>query len=221
LDQKFRLRDHRDPTSQNRDPPSGRLSTWSRPGQEGKNLEVEVYSGAEKVQLFLNEKLIGEQPTGRAQEFKATFSVPYAAGTLKAVGIRGDKPVAESVLTTAGNAVGLRLTADRTQIQADGEDLSFVTVEAVDAQGRFQPHADQEVQFFISGPGVITAVGNGDGQDAASYQGNSRKLFDGRALVVIRTSRDAGPIKLTAGTSGLTDGAVTIDSQAAQLRPEL
>ena len=197
------------------------LATWSWPGEEGKDLQVEVYSGAEKVQLFLNDKLIGEQPTGREQEFKATFSVPYAPGTLKAVGIRGDKPVAENVLTTAGNAAGLRLTADRTQVQADGEDLSFVTVEAVDAQGRFQPHADQEVQFSVSGPGVIAAVGNGDGQDAASYQGNSRKLFDGRALVVIRTSRNAGPIKLSASSSGLTDGSVTLDARATKPRLEL
>src|SRR3954453_20321210 len=140
------------------------LASWSWPGQEGKDLQVEVYSGAEKVQLFLNDKLIGEKSTGREQEFKATFSVPYAPGTLKAVGLRGDRAVAESVLTTASEAAKLRLTPDRTEVNADGEDLSFVTVEAVDSQGRFQPHADQEVQFSLSGPGAIAAVGNGDGQ---------------------------------------------------------
>ena len=53
------------------------LPSWNWPGQEGKELQVEVYSGAEKVQLFLNDKLIGEKPTGREQEFKAVFSVPY------------------------------------------------------------------------------------------------------------------------------------------------
>ena len=70
------------------------LHSWTWPGQEGKPLEVEVYSGAEKVQLFLNDKLIGEKPTGRAQEFKAVFAVPYAPGVLKAVGLRGDRVVA-------------------------------------------------------------------------------------------------------------------------------
>ena len=112
------------------------LSSWSWPGEEGKELEVEVYSGAEKVRLYLNDKLIGEKPTGRGQEFKAVFPVPYAPGTLKAVGLRGDRVVAENLLTTVGPAVRLRLTADRTVLQADGEDLSFVTVEAVDAEGR-------------------------------------------------------------------------------------
>jgi beta-galactosidase len=68
---------------------------------------------------------------------------------------------------------------------------------------------------------VIAAVGNGDGQDGASYQGDRRKLFQGRAQVVIRTSREAGAIKLTAKTSGLGDGSVTIQSKAAPSRPEL
>ena len=197
------------------------VSTWTWPGQEGKELQVEVYSGAERVQLFLNDKLIGEKPTGRDEEFKAAFSVPYTPGTLKAVGYRDGRAVAEHVLATTGNPVALRLVADRTAVQADGEDLSFVAVEAVDAQGRLEPNADQEVQFSISGPGVIAAVANGDGQDEASYQGDRRKLFQGRALVVVRTSRQAGPIKLTATTRGLRDGSVTIEAQAAQPLPEL
>jgi beta-galactosidase len=194
---------------------------WSWPGQEGKELQVEVYSGAEKVRLFLNDKLIGERPTGRDQEFKATFSVPYTPGTLKAVGIRGDQPVAESVLTTAGNAIGLRVTADRTVVQANGQDLSFLVVEAVDADGRLQPHADQELQFSISGPGVIAAVGNGDGQDDTSYQSDRRKLFQGRALVVVRTSKQSGPITVKARTPGLSDGSVTIQAKAVEQRAEL
>ena len=76
-------------------------------------MQVEVYSGVEKVRLFLNGKLIGEAPTGREQEFKATFDVPYAARPLRAVGIKGDRAVAEYVQTTAGQPARLRLTADR------------------------------------------------------------------------------------------------------------
>jgi beta-galactosidase len=189
------------------------LPSWSWPEQEGKELQVEVYSGAEKVQLFLNDKLIGEEPTGREQEFKAIFSVPYAPGTLKAVGIRGDRAVAESVLTTAGKAAGLRLKADRTSVRADGQDLSFVTIEAVDADGRWQPAADQEIHFSIEGPGVIAAVGNGDGQSAEAYQGDHRALFQGRALVVIRTSREPGAIRLTAEAEGLGKAEVSVEAQ--------
>src|SRR5262249_16333534 len=146
---------------------------------------------------------------------------PYTPGTLKAVGLRGDRVVAESVLTTAGKAARLRVSADRTTLQADGEDLSFVTVEAVDANGRPDLHADQEVQFEINGPSTIAAVGNGDGQDADSYHSNQRKLFQGRAMVVIRTSRQTGATKLIAKSSGLSDGSLTIDARAARLHAEL
>jgi beta-galactosidase len=197
------------------------LPSWNWAGQEGKEMQVEVYSGAEKVRLFLNDKLIGEKPTSRDQEFKATFSVPYAPGTLKAVGIRGDRAVAESALTTAGKPVKLRLTADRAMLRADAEDLSFVTVEALDADGRLQSNADQDVQFAISGAGVIAAVGNGDGQDTASYQGNQRKLFQGRALVVVRTSKSAGPIRLTATAAGLSAGTIDVHAKAGQSPLEL
>jgi beta-galactosidase len=197
------------------------LPSWSWQGQEGKEMEVEVYSGAENVRLFLNDKLIGEKPTGRDQEFKASFSVPFTPGTLKAVGVRGDRVVAESILTTAGKPVKLRLTADRTVVQADDQDLSFITVEAVDAEGRFQPNADQEVQFAIIGPGTIAAVGNGDGEDSASYQGDRRKLFQGRALVVVRASRQSGAITVTATAQSLSDGSVTIQTKAVGQRAEL
>jgi beta-galactosidase len=197
------------------------IPSWTWPGQEGKMLQVEVYSGVEKVRLFLNDKLIGEKPTGREQEFKAMFEVPYAPGTLRAVGVTGDRAVAESILTTTGQPARLRLTADRPAVQADGQDLSYITVEAVDADGRFQSNANQQVQFAISGPGVIAAVGNADGRDNESYQGTRRKLYQGRALVVIRTSKQGGPIRLTATAPGLSDAAVTIEAREPATRPEL
>jgi len=197
------------------------IPSWTWPDQEGKELQVEVYSGVEKVRLYLNEKLIGEKATGRSEEFKAMFAVPYAPGTLKAVGLRGDRAVGESVLTTAGKPARLRLTADRTTLQTGGQDMSFVSVEALDAEGRFQPNADQEVQFAISGPGVIAALGNGDGKDESPYQGDRRKLFQGRALVVVRTQAQSGTIQLTARTAGLAGNAVRIDVEPAAPRSEL
>jgi len=197
------------------------LPSWSWPGKEGRELEVEVYSGAEKVQLFLNSKLIGEKPTGLDQEFKAVFSVPYAPGTLRAVGLRGDHIVGESVLTTADKAAKLRLKADRTVLQADGEDLSFVTVEAVDANGRPDQDADQDVQFSLSGPGMIAAVGNGDGQDADSYHSDRRRLYYGRALVVIRTSKQTGRTILNAKAAGLQDASLTLEVKATPQHPEM
>ena len=198
------------------------LHSWSWPGQEGKQLDVEVYSDAEKVQLFLNNKLFGEKPTGREQEFKAVFSVPYAPGTLKAVGLRGGRVVAENVLTTAGEPVRLQVTADRTVVEANGEDLSFVSVEAVDAHGQPDLHADQEVQFEINGPGAIAAVGNGDGQDRGFLQRRSAQVLS-RTRTRCDSHVEIRPalIKLTVKSSGFSDGSLTIRAKAPQQGAEL
>ena len=197
------------------------LPSWTWPGQEGKPLIVEVYSGAESIRLTLNGKLIGEKPTGREQAFKADFDVPFEAGTLKAEGIRGGKVVASSVLETAGDAVRLKLTADRTLLDADGQDLAFVTVEAVDAKGRLQVNSNSLVHVAVSGAGTIAAVGNGDGQSKRSYAGETVDLFHGRALVVLRTTRNKGQIKLTANGDGLGAASVIVESRPAKLSPEL
>jgi beta-galactosidase len=106
-------------------------------------------------------------------------------------------------------------------VQADGQDLSFVTVEAVDAEGRFQPNADQEVQFAISGPGLIAAVANADGRDTDPYQGTRRKLYQGRALVVVRSSKQSGAIRLAVTAPGLSSSAIAIEAKAPATRAEL
>lgn len=195
------------------------LPSWTWPDREGKDMQVEVYAGTEKVRLYLNDKLVGEMPT--KEQRKALFTVPYAPGTLKAVGVNGDRVVATSVLQTAGDPVRLRLRADRNVLQADGEDLSFVTVEAVDAEGRLQPNAAAEVQFSASGPGTIVAVGNGDGTSKESYLGDHRSLFNGRALVVVRTSRTPGSIRLAASEPGMTAGEITIRTEPGSPIAEL
>jgi beta-galactosidase len=197
------------------------LPSWTWPDQEGKPLTVEVYSGAEGVRVYLNDKLIGEKPTGRDQAYKAEFEVPYAPGTLKAEGIRGAKVVAESVLQTTGKSVRLKLTADRTVLNADGQDLSYVTVEAVDENGLLQMNGDPKVNFAVSGAGTIAAVGNGDGQSMDPYSGDGCSLFHGRALVILRTSRNAGQIKLTAAGEGLGVSSLLVDSKPAPTVPQL
>jgi beta-galactosidase len=185
-------------------------------------MTVEVYSAAELVRLYLNDELIGEKLTGRDQQFKAEFEINYAPGTLKVQGLRHDRIVAESILQTAGAPVGLKISADRTALHADGQDLSFITVEAVDEKGRFQIKTNQKVHFSVSGAGTIAAVGNGDPQSLDSYSGHTMNLFNGRAMVILRTTREAGEIKLTANVDGLTTASIVLESKSpASSLPEL
>ncbi|HTP13826.1 MAG TPA: glycoside hydrolase family 2 TIM barrel-domain containing protein [Bacteroidota bacterium] len=185
--------------------------SWSWPGYEGKELQVEVYSRYPKVRLYLNAKLIGEQATAEEQQFKATLSVPYAPGELRAVGVVDSKEVESAILRTAGPAAKVRLVPDRTTISATGQDLSFVTVEVTDSAGTIDPNATNQLQFSVDGPGVIAGVGNADIKDLDSYVGTTRRAWHGRALAVVRGSRRAGTITLTVRSPGLSDAQTTIN----------
>jgi len=197
------------------------LPSWTWPGEEGKPLTIEVYSAAERVRLYLNDKLLGEKPTGREQQFKAEFEVPYAPGILKAEGLREDRAVGQSILQTTGPAVRLKLSADRATLKANGQDLAFVTVEAVDERGRLQMNSNQRVHFTIHGAGTIAALGSGDGRSQDAYSGEVFNLFNGRALVIVRTTAKSGEITLDADAEGLHASTVVIESKPGSLSPGL
>jgi beta-galactosidase len=188
--------------------------SWTWPGQEGKDLQIEVYSRCPRVQLYLNDQLLGEKPTTRQQQFKATFSVPYAAGTLRAVGMDGDKEIQRLDLTTAGEVSGLRLSADRRQLTADGQDLAFITVESLDAQGRMQPNGNQIATFKVEGAGTLAGVASGAYGTTESYQTNQRQLFNGRAQLIVRTGKNPGTITVTAEAAGLKGASVALQTNA-------
>lgn len=185
-------------------------ASWTWPGFEGKPLEVQVYSRHDAVRLYLNDKLIGEKPTTRAQKFHAIFEVPYAPGTLRTVAIKDGKEVESNTLRTAGPVAGLRLAADRTAIAADGQDLAFVTVESVDADGNVQPNGDLPITFRVDGPGINAGVASGDFGTTQPYQGNERRLFQGRAQVVIRSTRTPGTVTVHATSDGVQAATATV-----------
>ena len=187
--------------------------SWTWPGYEGKNIQVEVYSKYPKVRLYLNNKLIGEQATTEEQQFKATFTLPYAPGELKAVGVTDNKELETTILQTSGEAAKIKLMTDRTKILANGQDLSFVTVEVTNKDGNLQPNAENRLQFNVNGPGVIAGVANANTKDVGPYVGTTRKAWHGRALVVIRSTKNAGDIKLTVSSPGLTDAIVTVKAK--------
>jgi len=184
--------------------------SWTWPGYEGKDIQVEVYSKYPKVRLYHNNKLIGEQATTEEQQFKATFIVPYEPGLLSAVGVMDNQEIETTILKTSGKAAKINLIPDRTKIFADGQDLSFITIEVTDKDGLLQPNAQNQLHFNIDGPGVIAGVDNADLKDLEKYVGNTRKAWHGRALVVIRSTKNAGDIKLTVSSPGLTDAITTI-----------
>lgn len=133
---------------------------WNWPGQEGQAIKVMAASNADRVALSLNGKLIEEKPVHPFQ--MVTWEVPYAPGRLEAVAKKAGKEVARYAVETTGTPVTLRLTPDRTALNADNCDAVPVTVEALDEQGRPVPLAQNKVNFTLEGAGKILGVGNGD-----------------------------------------------------------
>ena len=187
--------------------------SWTWPGFEGKDIQVEVYSKYPKVQLYLNNKLTGEQVMSEKLEFKAVFNVIYAPGELRVVGLLDNNEVENTILRTSGSPANINLKADRTTIFANGQDLTFVSIEVTDKDGIIQPNAENRLQFKIDGPGKIVGVDNANLKDTDPYVGSSRKAWHGRALMVIRSTKKAGDITLTVSSPGLTDATITIKAE--------
>ena len=167
------------------------------------------YSNADEVELFLNGKSLGVKKKG-PEDFHVCWSVEYEPGTIRAVAKKNGEVVNEAVRRTAGEPAQIRLTADRTLIDADGDDLSFVTVEILDKDGNFCPLADNRVRFGVEGNGVIAGVDNGSQTSMERFQASERNAMYGKCLVVIRNNGKSGKIRLTASSDGLQPGTVSI-----------
>ena len=175
----------------------------------GQSVTVWVYSNADSVELFLNDKSQGSK-TISATTAHAQWSVPFATGTLQAKATKGGTVVATDTVQTAGAAAALALKADRTSIAADGRDLSFVEVDILDAQGVVVPQAKNKVDFTISGPGALVGLDAGDSTNHDSYKGTSHAAFSGKLMAIVQSSATAGKITLKATSGSLTGGSVDI-----------
>ncbi|MEP7127297.1 MAG: beta-galactosidase GalB [Chitinophagales bacterium] len=181
--------------------------------KQGEVIEVwAYYNEADEVELFLNGKSLGvRSKTGDALHVE--WKVPFETGTLKAVSRKNGSIVLTEEIKTAGSPAKILLTADRNKINADGKDLSFVTVTIQDANGNMVPDADNEVQFKISGEGFIAGVDNGSETSTESFKADHRKANHGLCLAIIQSKQNAGTIQLTASSPGLQNATLTIQSK--------
>ncbi len=185
---------------------------WNWRGSEQQPLNVSVYSSCEEVELLLNGKSLGRKKTNRSTEFKNNWQVLYAAGTLQAVGYTGGKQVNIAALKTAMKAKKLRLSADRQSIKANGQDLSYITVEVCDESGTVDPKNNALINFSLSGEGSIVAVGNADPMSTESFTRNKRKAWKGKCLVIVKAGFRPGKMVLTASSPGLNTQQITLTS---------
>jgi beta-galactosidase len=179
--------------------------------KKGDSVDVwAYYNNADEVELFLNGRSLGaKRKTG--DDLHVWWRILYEPGTVTAVSKKAGKTVLTRGIHTAGKAAKIELIADRKIINADGKDLSFVTVRITDANGNLVPDADNLVRFAVQGDAFIAGVDNGDPVSHEPFKASYRKAFYGLALAVVQSKEKKGKVTLTATADGLQNGSVTIE----------
>ncbi len=201
------------------------LPHWNWPDRVGQNVPVYVYTNGDSVELFLNGKSLGRKIKNKdarlvpyyaiIDKYRLCFNdVNYEPGELKAVAYKDGKEIGQAVMRTAGEPAKIRLTPDRTELKATGDDLCYILVEALDADGTLCPLAENMIRFKIDGPAQILGVGNGNPLSLEPFQADYRKLFYGKAMLILRTKEGQGrKIHITAESDGLKSADVTVKSR--------
>ncbi|WP_053990124.1 beta-galactosidase GalB [Mangrovimonas sp. TPBH4] len=180
---------------------------------EGETVDVwAYYNNADEVELFVNGTSQGIKKK-EGDDLHVMWRIPFEAGTVKAVSRKDGQVVLEKELKTAGEAATVKLTADRQTINADSKDLSFITVDVVDAEGNFVATAQNQLNFSIEGNGEIFAVGNGDPTNHESFKGKTHKALNGKCLVVVKSTDKAGIATLKVTSDGLQEATITVTTK--------
>ncbi|MCA0932474.1 DUF4982 domain-containing protein [Lutimonas saemankumensis] len=177
------------------------LPHWTHPGKEGKIIPVVAYTNCETAELFLNDKSLGEQEMGEGRQL--VWNVPYQKGELKVVAKNDGQIVCEKKFVTAEEEHALAVDIDRKEVDANGTDVIYLEYSVVDKNGTCIPHADNLIQFEVSGQGKIIGVENGDILDLSPHKVNHRKVFKGKCLLLIQSGHEAGEIIIKATSNGL------------------
>lgn len=176
----------------------------------GKTVDIwAYYNNADEVELFLNGKSLGTK-TKKGEDLHVVWQVKYEPGVLKAISRKNGQVVLVKEIKTAGQPAKIEVLADRTNLAADGKDLSFVTVRILDKEGNLVPDADNLVQFKLEGEGFIAGVDNGFQASLEPFKANYRKAYRGLCLAIIQAKQKSGKLKLTATADGLQAATVVI-----------
>lgn len=178
---------------------------------KGQSVDVwAYYNNADEVELFVNGESQGIQKKTEDQ-LHAMWRVRYQSGNIKAITRKNGEVVLEKQINTAGEAAKIELTADRLVIDANGKDLSFVTVKVLDKNGNLVPNADNLIQFEVEGAGFIAGVDNGYQASHEAFKAEERKVFNGMCLAIVQNNGSVGNLSIKAKSKGIEPRVLTID----------
>jgi beta-galactosidase len=202
------------------------LLDWSPENSSPHPENVEVYTNADEVELFLNGRSLGVEKR-HADASPITYEVTYEPGTLKAIARIAGKEVSTDELRTAGRPTHLLLSTGLNEahltntphptpaptLAPDWNDVAYVTATLLDANGVVVPDSTTVVHFNITGSGELVAADNGNMLDHDPFHVSTRKLYTGNAVAIVRATRAAGRITVTATSDGLAPASLALSTQ--------
>ncbi|WP_439183409.1 beta-galactosidase GalB [Carboxylicivirga taeanensis] len=209
------------------------LPHWNWEGTQHDSIPVFCYTNCDEAELFLNGQSLGKKVMGEDKTtipsvfnwwkkpqttwdspYRLNWKVKFEPGELKIVAYKNGKAAAIKTIVTAGEPAQIRLIPDRKVIEADGYDLSFITVRIEDKQGNFCPLADNLVHFEVKGPATIAAVGNGNAATTEPFQANYRKAFNGLCMLIIKSEKgNTGKVSIKAYSDELKTTNVQVETR--------
>lgn len=192
------------------------LPHWNWNDKTGEKIPVFVYTNGDCAELFVNgvsqgKKCKDPKSENSTERFRLMWDeVVYQPGEVKAVAYKAGEKIGENKIQTAGEPYALILTPDRKTIAADGNDLSYILVEAVDSEGYPCPLADNRIDIKLTGQGKLMGVGNGNPQSMNPFTSDSVPLFYGKAMIIVGSETLKGIVTIEVATDGLKKGETTI-----------
>lgn len=192
------------------------LPHWNWAGREGEVTPVFVYTSYPKAELFINGKSQGirekNDSTLQTRTRLMWNETVYEPGEVKVVAYdEKGNPAAEKSIRTAGKSHHLVLTTNRKTLDANGDDLAYITVQVADKDGNIVPTDSRTVKFSVKGAGSFEATANGDPTSLRSFQKPEMNLFSGAATAIVRSSKEGGKLNFTATAKGVKPATISID----------
>jgi len=184
---------------------------WNWQGKEGSEIPVVAYSNCESVELFLNGKSLGEKEMGDMMDL--VWLIPYQQGTIEVQGKNDGEAMCVNEIITSDDPAKIQLRADRKVIMADRQDVVHIEVNILDNNNRFVPTASNKINFRVEGEGTIMAVDNGDPSSQESFCSSSRKAFNGKCLLIVKSTKKRGRFTVYAESEGLAGAEVKVSTK--------
>ena len=192
------------------------LDSWTFTGWEGQTARVRVLADCDEVELFLNGQPLGRKRPGEQEALTALYDLPYTPGELLAVAYNAGQEVGRHALHTAGPVAALRVTATRDTLPADGQSLVYLTVDTVDARGRWNRWDSTPVRISVEGAGQLLGFGSAAPSSEESYQATAADTWDGRVMAVIRSTAQPGALRVRFVADSCPDTLVTLTAVPVQ-----